>query len=59
MLAVDPDGRNINEGCGSTHPGALAERVVSSGRDIGFAFDGDGDRVVAIDAQGKFATAMS
>jgi phosphoglucosamine mutase len=53
VICADPDGRNINEGCGSTHPEALAERVVSSGADIGFAFDGDGDRVLAVDSAGK------
>jgi phosphoglucosamine mutase len=52
VLCADPDGRNINEGCGSTHPEGLAERVVSSGADIGFAYDGDGDRVIAVDATG-------
>ncbi len=52
VLAADPDGRNINEGCGSTHPEGLAARVVSSGADLGFAYDGDGDRVIAVDAEG-------
>ncbi|MDQ2675793.1 MAG: phosphoglucosamine mutase, partial [Actinomycetota bacterium] len=52
VLHADPDGRNINEGCGSTHPESVAERVVASGAHIGFAFDGDGDRVVAVDAAG-------
>ena len=51
-LATEPDGRNINEACGSTHPEALAERVVETGASIGFAFDGDGDRVVAVDSSG-------
>src|SRR5688572_12580124 len=51
-INVDPDGRNINEACGSTHPEALAERVVAAGAAIGFAFDGDGDRVVAVDSKG-------
>jgi phosphoglucosamine mutase len=52
-VSTDPDGRNINEGCGSTHPEGLAERVASSGATIGFAFDGDGDRVVAVDGEGN------
>jgi phosphoglucosamine mutase len=52
VVAGDPDGRNINDACGSTHPEALAERVVASGARIGFAFDGDGDRVVAVDSTG-------
>jgi phosphoglucosamine mutase len=51
-IAVDPDGRNINDGVGSTHIESLAERVVAGGFDIGFAFDGDGDRVLAVDRKG-------
>ena len=51
-IAVEPDGRNINEGCGSIHPELLAETIGRSGAEIGFAFDGDGDRVIAVDAQG-------
>jgi phosphoglucosamine mutase len=50
--AVEPDGRNINAGCGSTHVERLAEAVVAGGRDLGFAFDGDGDRVLAADRTG-------
>ncbi len=53
VLCAEPDGRNINESCGSTHPEALAERVVASGADVGFAYDGDGDRVIAVDADGR------
>jgi len=52
-IGVDPDGRNINEGVGSTHVGTLAERIATSDAEIGFAFDGDGDRVLAVDAAGK------
>jgi len=52
-IGVEPDGRNINAGCGSTHIGLLAERVAASGAEIGFAFDGDGDRVLAVDGSGK------
>ena len=52
QLATEPDGRNINEGCGSTHPQGLAERVCETGAAAGFAFDGDGDRVVAVDSSG-------
>jgi phosphoglucosamine mutase len=52
-IGVDPDGRNINEGVGSTHVGTLAERIIASDAEIGFAFDGDGDRVLAVDAAGK------
>jgi phosphoglucosamine mutase len=52
VLADAPDGRNINDGCGSTHIEALAQRVKQEGHQIGFAFDGDGDRVLAVDGQG-------
>src|SRR3954469_24177280 len=48
-----PDGRNINDGCGSTHVDALAEAVVAGGHAVGFAFDGDGDRVLAVDRAGN------
>jgi phosphoglucosamine mutase len=47
-----PDGRNINDGCGSTHIERLVERVRSGGYDVAFAFDGDGDRVLAVDRDG-------
>jgi phosphoglucosamine mutase len=49
-LAVEPDGRNINLDCGSTHIERLAERM--DGHDAGFAFDGDGDRMLAVDRHG-------
>ncbi len=52
-IGVEPDGRNINAGCGSTHMEALAERVAGSDAEIGFAFDGDGDRVLAVDGAGR------
>jgi phosphoglucosamine mutase len=52
-IGAEPDGRNINEGVGSTHVEALAERVAASDAEVGFAFDGDGDRVLAVDAAGK------
>jgi phosphoglucosamine mutase len=51
-IATEPDGRNINEGCGSVHPALVAEEVERRGAEIGFAFDGDGDRVIAVDANG-------
>jgi phosphoglucosamine mutase len=51
-IGAEPDGRNINDGVGSTHVGALAERVAAGGHAIGFAFDGDGDRVLAVDRTG-------
>jgi len=52
-IGVEPDGRNINAGCGSTHVEALAERIAASEAEIGFAFDGDGDRVLAVDGSGR------
>ena len=52
MLAAEPDGRNINDGCGSTHVDALAAALREGGHDAGFAFDGDGDRVLAVDRNG-------
>ena len=48
-----PDGTNINNGCGSTHPEALQKYVVESGCDIGFAYDGDADRCFAVAHDGK------
>jgi phosphoglucosamine mutase len=53
VIADAPDGRNINSGCGSTHVEALAEHVKAGGHGIGFAFDGDGDRVLAVDGEGQ------
>src|SRR5829696_4834385 len=52
VIADRPDGRNINAGCGSTHVERLAEAVTAGGHDLGFAFDGDGDRVLAVDRRG-------
>jgi phosphoglucosamine mutase len=52
VLHDEPDGRNINAGCGSTHVEALAAHVRAGGHDAGFAFDGDGDRVLAVDRHG-------
>ena len=52
-IATEPDGRNINDGCGATAPEALAERVKGSDAEIGFAFDGDGDRLITVDANGR------
>jgi phosphoglucosamine mutase len=51
-LATQPDGRNINDGVGSTHVDTLATQVTDGGYDLGFAFDGDGDRVLAVDRNG-------
>jgi phosphoglucosamine mutase len=52
-IATEPDGRNINDGCGSTHLDALAAAMVASEATVGFAFDGDGDRVLAVDGSGR------
>ncbi len=52
LLAAEPDGRNINRGCGSTDLTLLSEKVAASEATIGFAFDGDGDRVMAVDGEG-------
>ena len=53
VVGDEPDGRNINDGCGATAPQHLARRVKESGAEIGFAFDGDGDRVMAVDGAGE------
>jgi phosphoglucosamine mutase len=53
VIADQPDGRNINEGCGSTHIARLGEMVRAGAHRIGFAFDGDGDRVLAVDGDGE------
>ncbi len=55
-IACDPDGANINDACGSTHPEVLARTVVDVGADLGLALDGDADRLVAVDASGVAAT---
>jgi phosphoglucosamine mutase len=54
-LADQPDGRNINAGCGSTHLEALSAAMADGHHDVGFAFDGDGDRVLAVDRSGRVA----
>jgi phosphoglucosamine mutase len=53
QIAGAPDGRNINQGCGSTHPEQLAAAVAAAGADLGIAFDGDGDRALLVDGQGE------
>lgn len=55
-LFTSPDGRNINLNCGSQHPEVLAAEVVKLGADAGFAFDGDADRVIAVDELGNIIT---
>jgi len=52
-IGIDPNGTNINDGVGSTHPEHLAARVRDTGADLGIAFDGDGDRVVLVDGAGR------
>ncbi len=52
VIADQPDGLNINQGCGSTHLDGLVERLTTGSYDVGFAFDGDGDRVLAVDGRG-------
>lgn len=52
-MASTPDGLNINDGVGSTHPEALARFVVDNEADVGVAFDGDGDRIIAVDEKGN------
>jgi phosphoglucosamine mutase len=53
LIGASPDGRNINLGCGSTHPEAMAARVVEVGAVAGVAFDGDGDRAILADERGR------
>ena len=53
VVGAEPDGRNINEGCGSTHLEHVAAAVADADAEIGFAFDGDGDRMLAVDADGR------
>lgn len=53
VINNDPDGININKNCGSTHPEELMDYVVRKGCDVGLAFDGDADRCLAVDENGK------
>ncbi|HSG39801.1 MAG TPA: phosphoglucosamine mutase, partial [Thermoanaerobaculia bacterium] len=52
LLHADPDGRNVNEGCGSTAPAEMAARVAAGNADLGAAFDGDADRCILADEKG-------
>jgi len=52
-MGVKPDGFNINDGCGSTHPGEMCQRVVQTGADLGIALDGDADRLILCDEKGR------
>ena len=53
VLSDSPDGININDDCGSTHPENLQQKVVELGADVGFAYDGDADRLIVVDEQGR------
>ncbi|SFH61601.1 phosphoglucosamine mutase [Modicisalibacter xianhensis] len=53
LVGADPDGLNINYRVGSTHPASLRAAVIERGADLGIAFDGDGDRVILVDADGR------
>lgn len=53
LIHAKPDGHNINDGCGSTHPDDLRAAVTARGADLGVAFDGDADRLVAVDGAGS------
>jgi len=55
-IYTEPDGKNINENCGSQHTEALIEKVLEKEPDIGLAFDGDGDRLIAVDEKGDVLT---
>lgn len=52
-MGVSPNGLNINDGVGSTHPEGLAKFVLEKGANVGLAFDGDGDRIIAVDEKGN------
>ncbi len=52
VINASPNGRNINDNCGATAPQELAAQVIAEGADIGIAFDGDGDRLIAVAASG-------
>ena len=56
VLAAEPDGTNINAGCGSTHPELVAAEVVARGAQMGLALDGDADRLLAVDHTGALVT---
>ena len=53
VINAEPNGRNINDHCGATHPAALSRAVVANEADLGLAFDGDGDRLIAVDHLGN------
>jgi phosphoglucosamine mutase len=53
VINAEPNGRNINDHCGAMHPASLSAAVGANGADLGLAFDGDGDRVIAVDHRGN------
>ena len=53
FIHCSPDGKNVNEACGAAHPDSLMKEVIRSKADLGIAFDGDGDRVIAVDGNGE------
>jgi phosphoglucosamine mutase len=55
-IGANPDGKNINAGCGSENPETLMKAVIAKRADIGLAFDGDGDRLIAVDENGRLVT---
>ena len=55
-LFTSPDGKNINKNCGSQHPEILIKKLQETGADIGLAFDGDADRLIAVDEKGSIVT---
>lgn len=56
VVHADPDGKNINVDCGSTHPDTVRELVLEKGLDVGVTFDGDADRALLVDAKGRLVT---
>ncbi|HEX5340022.1 MAG TPA: phosphoglucosamine mutase [Gammaproteobacteria bacterium] len=52
-IGIEPDGLNINQDCGSTHPQQLRQKVLETGAHLGIAFDGDGDRLLMVDHRGE------
>lgn len=56
IIFAEPDGKNINDNCGSQHTGTLCKAVMKKKADLGLAFDGDGDRLIAVDEKGKELT---
>lgn len=55
-ISYKPDGKNINNNCGSEYPQTMAQKVISNNADVGIAFDGDGDRLIAADENGEIVT---